>query len=148
MENLEKPDLIVLDGGKNQIIVCKEIINSLNLHIPIVCLVKDDHHRTRGMVDRNFNEIFIDKKSDLFLLLEAMQDEVHRFAITFFKTRHNKLSMTSILDEIPGIGKQRKKLLLETYGTVDEIKHTTVEKLKSLGMPGKLAKELLETLNK
>ena len=56
--------------------------------------------------------------------------------------------MTSILDEIPGIGKQRKKLLLETYGTVDEIKHTTVEKLKSLGMPGKLAKELLETLNK
>ena len=124
-ENANLPDMIIVDGGKTQV-----------------------NHRTRGMVDRNFNEIFIDKKSDLFLLLEAMQDEVHRFAITFFKTRHNKLSMTSILDEIPGIGKQRKKLLLETYGTVDEIKHTTVEKLKSLGMPGKLAKELLETLNK
>ena len=136
-ENANLPDMIIVDGGKTQV---KEIT--------LIGLLKDDHHRTRGMVDRNFNEIFIDKKSDLFLLLEAMQDEVHRFAITFFKTRHNKLSMTSILDEIPGIGKQRKKLLLETYGTVDEIKHTTVEKLKSLGMPGKLAKELLETLNK
>ena len=149
VENANLPDMIIVDGGKTQVkaasIILKKLIEN---EITLIGLLKDDHHRTRGMVDRNFNEIFIDKKSDLFLLLEAMQDEVHRFAITFFKTRHNKLSMTSILDEIPGIGKQRKKLLLETYGTVDEIKHTTVEKLKSLGMPGKLAKELLETLNK
>lgn len=149
-ENANLPDMIIVDGGKTQVKATSIVLKKLNIEneITLIGLLKDDHHRTRGMVDRNFNEIFIDKKSDLFLLLEAMQDEVHRFAITFFKTRHNKLSMTSILDEIPGIGKQRKKLLLETYGTVDEIKHTTVEKLKSLGMPGKLAKELLETLNK
>lgn len=149
-ENANLPDMIIVDGGKTQVKAASIVLKKLNIEneITVIGLLKDDHHRTRGMVDRNFNEIFIDKKSDLFLLLEAMQDEVHRFAITFFKTRHNKLSMTSILDEIPGIGKQRKKLLLETYGTVDEIKHTTVEKLKSLGMPGKLAKELLETLNK
>lgn len=150
VENANLPDMIIVDGGKTQVKAASIILKKLNIEneITLIGLLKDDHHRTRGMVDRNFNEIFIDKKSDLFLLLEAMQDEVHRFAITFFKTRHNKLSMTSILDEFPGIGKQRKKLLLETYGTVDEIKHTTVEKLKSLGMPGKLAKELLETLNK
>lgn len=149
-ENANLPDMIIVDGGKTQVKAASIVLKKLNIEneITLIGLLKDDYHRTRGMVDRNFNEIFIDKKSDLFLLLEAMQDEVHRFAITFFKTRHNKLSMTSILDEIPGIGKQRKKLLLETYGTVDEIKHTTVEKLKSLGMPGKLAKELLETLNK
>ena len=149
-ENANLPDMIIVDGGKTQVKAASIVLKKLNIEneITLIGLLKDDHHRTRGMVDRNFNEIFIDKKSDLFLLLEAMQDEVHRFSITFFKTRHNKLSMTSILDEIPGIGKQRKKLLLETYGTVDEIKHTTVEKLKSLGMPGKLAKELLETLNK
>ena len=149
-ENANLPDMIIVDGGKTQVKAASIVLKKLNIEneITLIGLLKDDHHRTRGMVDRNFNEIFIDKKSDLFLLLEAMQDEVHRFAITFFKTRHNKLSMTSILDEIPGIWKQRKKLLLETYGTVDEIKHTTVEKLKSLGMPGKLAKELLETLNK
>lgn len=149
-ENANLPDMIIVDGGKTQVKAASIVLKKLNIEneITLIGLLKDDHHRTRGMVDRNFNEIFIDKKSDLFLLLEAMQDEVHRFAITFFKTRHNKLSMTSILDEIPGIGKQRKKLLLETYGTVDEIKHTTVEKLKSLGMPGKLAKELLENLNK
>lgn len=149
-ENANLPDMIIVDGGKTQVKAASIVLKKLNIEneITLIGLLKDDHHRTRGMVDRNFNEIFIDKKSDLFLLLEAMQVEVHRFAITFFKTRHNKLSMTSILDEIPGIGKQRKKLLLETYGTVDEIKHTTVEKLKSLGMPGKLAKELLETLNK
>lgn len=150
VENANLPDMIIVDGGKTQVKAASIVLKKLNIEneITLIGLLKDDHHRTRGMVDRNFNEIFIDKKSDLFLLLEAMQDEVHRFAITFFKTRHNKLSMTSILDEIPGIGKQRKKLLLETYGTVDEIKHTTVEKLKSLGMPGKLAKELLKTLNK
>lgn len=150
VENANLPDMIIVDGGKTQVKAASIVLKKLNIEneLTLIGLLKDDHHRTRGMVDRNFNEIFIDKKSDLFLLLEAMQDEVHRFAITFFKTRHNKLSMTSILDEIPGIGKQRKKLLLETYGTVDEIKHTTVEKLKSLGMPGKLAKELLETLNK
>lgn len=150
VENANLPDMIIVDGGKTQVKAASIVLKKLNIEneITLIGLLKDDHHRTRGMVDRNFNEIFIDKKSDLFLLLEAMQDEVHRFAITFFKTRHNKLSMTSILDEIPGIGKQRKKLLLETYGTVDEIKHTTVEKLKSLGMTGKLAKELLETLNK
>lgn len=150
VENANLPDMIIVDGGKTQVKAASIVLKKLNIEneITLIGLLKDDHHRTRGMVDRNFNEIFIDKKSDLFLLLEAMQDEVHRFAITFFKTRHNKLSMTSILDEIPGIGKQRKKLLLETYVTVDEIKHTTVEKLKSLGMPGKLAKELLETLNK
>lgn len=150
VENANLPDMIIVDGGKTQVKAASIVLKKLNIEneITLIGLLKDDHHRTRGMVDRNFNEIFIDKKSDLFLLLEAMQDEVHRFAITFFKTRHNKLSMTSILDEIPGIGKQRKKLLLETYGTVDEIKHTTIEKLKSLGMPEKLAKELLETLNK
>lgn len=150
VENANLPDMIIVDGGKTQVKAASIVLKKLNIEneITLIGLLKDDHHRTRGMVDRNFNEIFIDKKSDLFLLLEAMQDEVHRFAITFFKTRHNKLSMTSILDEIPGIGKKRKKLLLETYGTVDEIKHTTIEKLKSLGMPEKLAEELLETLNK
>lgn len=150
VENANLPNMIIVDGGKTQVKAALTVLKNLNIEndITLVGLLKDDHHRTRGMIDKNFNEIFIDKKSDLFLLLEAMQDEVHRFAITFFKNRHNKISMTSALDEIQGIGEKRKKVLFETYGSVEEMKKTTVEKLKSLGLPENIAKTLLDTLNK
>ena len=106
MENLEKPDLIVLDGGKNQIIVCKEIINSLNLNIPIVGLVKDDQHKTNHLLNASLEEIPIPEDSNLFLNLSRIQEEVHRYAITYHRNIKAKGALSSTLDMVPGFGEK------------------------------------------
>ena len=109
-------------------------------------LEKDDRHRTRAIVTCDLKEIEIDKHSNLFLLLEAMQDEVHRFAITFFKQTHTKDTFKSTLDEIKGIGKRRKMALLANFSSLDEIKKASIDKLKALGFPEKVAIELKTSL--
>lgn len=148
-DHLRKPNLIIADGGKTQVKAIKEVLDKLGItDIDLMGLVKDDKHRTRAIVDINGKEIPIDKKSNLFLLLEAMQNEVHRFAITFFKKIHTESALSSVLDNIEGIGKERKKKLLEHFDSIEEIKKASVEELRFLGINQKVALNLLETLNK
>lgn len=149
LEKEKLPSLIIVDGGKTQIKAASLVLEKLGLsdEINLLGLLKDDRHKTRAIMNVNFEEIIIDKKSDLFLLLEAMQDEVHRFAITFFKKTHSKNLLTSALDNIKGVGKNRKQILQENFETIEDIKKTSVEKLKSLGFPEAVAKTILDTLN-
>ena len=147
-DNLRKPNLVIVDGGRPQVKAAKEIFSKLGItDIYLMGLEKDDRHRTKAIVTSDLVEIEIDKHSNLFLLLEAMQDEVHRFAITFFKETHTKNTFTSILDDIEGIGKRRKMMLLKTFNSIDEIKNSSTQKLISLGLPKKIAEELLLKLN-
>ena len=146
IEKSKFPSLIIVDGGKTQIKACLEVLNKLGIKndIDVIGLLKDDRHKTRAIMKDNFEEVLVDKKSDLFLLLESMQDEVHRFAITFFKKTHSKNTLTSVLDDIEGLGSRRKKVLLENFETIYDIKNTTQEKLKSLGIPIKVAENRVE----
>lgn len=146
-ENGRMPNLIIVDGGKPQVRAAKEILDNLNLDLPLIGLAKDDRHRTDMIITSNLQEIKLDKKSNVFLILEAMQEEVHRFAITFFKQTHSKNTFTSIFDEIPGIGKKRKLLLMKEFENLDELANTSVQKLKSLGFPEKLANHILEIVS-
>lgn len=149
LEKEKLPSLIIVDGGKTQIKAAYTVLKKLHIEdeINLIGLLKDDRHRTRALMNTKYEEIFLDKKSDLFLLLESMQDEVHRFAITFFQKTHTKNALTSVLDEIEGIGEKRKKVLQTNFETIDDIKRTTVEKLKSLGFPKDIAENLLKKLN-
>ena len=146
-ENGRMPNLIIVDGGKPQVRAAKEILDNLNLDLPLIGLAKDDRHRTDMIITSNLQEIKLDKKSNVFLILEAMQEEVHRFAITFFKQTHSKNTFTSIFDEIPGIGKKRKLLLMKEFENLDELANTSVQKLKSLGFPEKIAYDILEIVS-
>lgn len=147
-DNLRKPNLIIADGGKIQVKAIQEVLNKLNIHdIDLIGLVKDDKHRTRAIVDVTGKEIVVDKHSNLFLLLEAMQNEVHRFAITFFKKVHTESALSSKLDNIEGIGKQRKKILLEHFDSIEDIKKSSVDELHFLGFSQKVAEGLLKALN-
>lgn len=132
MEESYKPDLIVMDGGKLQISVCKEVLSSLNLDIPIIGLVKDDKHRTSYIMNDKYEILEVDKDSKLFLFLTRIQDEVHRFAITYHRNIKSKGALSSILDVIPGIGEVRKKELLKTFGSLKRIKEATKEELSKV----------------
>lgn len=149
IEKEKLPSLIIVDGGKTQIKACLEVLDRLGLRneIDVIGLLKDDRHKTRAIMNDKYEEILINKKSDLFLLLESMQDEVHRFAITFFKKTHSKNTLTSILDDIEGLGTRRKNVLLENFETIYDIKNTTTDKLKSLGIPVRVANNILNKLN-
>lgn len=146
-ENLRKPNLIIVDGGVPQVKAAKQALSEIGASINIMGLAKDDHHRTRAIVTSDLVEINISKKSSLFLLLESMQDEVHRFAITYFRKTHTKSLFESKLDHINGIGKNRKKLLLDNFDSIDDIKNASNEKLKSLGFPKNVIDSLREELN-
>ena len=116
VEDLTKPDLIIVDGAKGQINVALDVINSLGLSIPIVGLKKDNKHTTSALIFNN-KEIEIDKRSNLFYLLERMQDEVHEFTINYHKQLRSKGSLESILESVEGIGNKRKIELLKKYKT-------------------------------
>ena len=147
-ENLRKPNLIIADGGKTQVKAIKEVLDELGIKdIDLIGLVKDDKHRTRAIVNSFGEEIAIDKKSNLFLLLEAMQNEVHRFAITFFQKVHTESLLSSRLDTIEGIGKKRKQILLEHFDNVEAIKKATIEELHFLGFSKDISEKLLKSLN-
>ena len=145
VEGLKKPDLIIVDGGKGQIKVAKEVIDSLNIGIKVCGLAKDDHHSTAVLIDSDFNEISIDKKSELFFLLTRMQDEVHRYAISFHKNVRSKSLFQSILDDVEGIGPKRKKELLKHFGSVKKLKEATLEQLEEV-LPKEVAKNLFTVL--
>ena len=145
--NNNEPNLIIVDGGELQVKAAKETLKKLDLDIYVMGLKKDDNHRTDLIVTSDLKEIKIDKHSNLFLLLEAMQDEVHRFAITFFRSVMTKDMTKSKLDEVKGIGKNRRKLLLETFNSLDEILNASDQKLKSLGLPNDVIIELKKVLS-
>lgn len=147
MDQLEKPDLIIVDGGKGQIKIAKQVIESLNLPIEVCGLAKDNQHNTAMLLDKHGNEILIDRKSELFFLLTRMQDEVHRYAISFHKQVRSKSLFQSILDEIEGIGPKRKKELMKTFGSVKKMKEASLEQLEEL-LPKEVAKRLYDELNK
>lgn len=146
-ENLVLPNLLIVDGGKIQVKAAIAVLQSLNINnIDIIGLQKDDNHKTDSIITKDLNEIKVDKKSNIFLLLEAMQEEVHRFAITFFKQTHSKNTLSSILDDIKGIGKARKKILHENFNSITEMINAPLEKYQSLGFNKEVALNLIETL--
>lgn len=147
-DGLERPDLILVDGGLGQINVAREVIDELGMGIPVAGLKKDDKHSTNMLLGGYpVREMEIKKDSYLFLLLTRMQDEVHRYTISYHKDIRSKGALASILDNIPGIGEFRKKKILKKYHTVDKMKNATVEEL-SLLMPENVAKDFHEYLNK
>ena len=122
------PDLIMMDGGKGQINVALEVLQSLNIDIPVCGLVKDDKHQTRGIIYNN-KELIINRSSNLMQLIRRIQDEVHRFAITYHRSLRDKRTLHSILDDIPYVGEKRRRALLLKFGSVDNIKKATIEEL-------------------
>lgn len=143
-DNLQKPDLIIVDGGTIQINAAKEITNSLYLDIPIVGLKKNDKHKTTALI-YNDKEYEIDKTSDVFHLLTRIQDEVHRYTINYHKDIRSKGSLSSVLDEVPGIGSKRKKELLKKYKTISKLKLLTKEELEK-DLPNLVAENLYNFL--
>ena len=125
------PDLILMDGGKGQVNVALRVLDKLRLNIPVCGMVKDDSHRTRGLYYQN-DEISIDKDSESFKLITRIQDEAHRFAITFHRQLRSQGQVHSILDDIPGVGPARRKDLMRHFENIEAIKNATVEQLKEL----------------
>lgn len=138
------PDLIMMDGGRGQVNIALRVLEQLDLNIPVCGMVKDDHHRTRGLYYQN-TEIPIDKNSEGFKLITRIQDEAHRFAIEYHRLLRSKGQVHSVLDEIPGVGPTRKKALLKAYASIDELKKATVEELKQIpSMNEKAAKQVYD----
>lgn len=125
------PDLIMMDGGRGQVNICLKVLENLRLNIPVCGMVKDDRHRTRGLYFNNV-EIPIDTHSEAFKLITRIQDEAHRFAITYHKSLRSKEQVHSILDEIPGIGPARRKALMQHFASLEEVKNATVEQLEQV----------------
>ena len=146
MEDLIKPDLIVMDGGQLQISTCKEILSSLGLQIPIIGLVKDKNHRTNHIMNSKYEILNIDKDSKLFLFLTRIQDEVHRYAITYHRNIKSKGALASRLDLIEGIGEVRKKELLKKFGSLKKIREASIEELCEV-VPLDVATKLKESLD-
>ncbi|SFG03195.1 Excinuclease ABC subunit C [Lachnospiraceae bacterium C7] len=122
------PDIIMMDGGRGQVNICLQVLDELNLDIPVCGMVKDDNHRTRGLYFNNV-EIPIDTHSEGFKLITRIQDEAHRFAIEYHRSLRSKAQIHSILDDIEGIGPTRRKALMKRYMSIDRIKEASVDDL-------------------
>ncbi|WP_270577335.1 excinuclease ABC subunit UvrC [Caldibacillus thermoamylovorans] len=147
-ENLPLPDLILIDGGKGQIEAAKDILqNELNLEIPVAGLVKDDKHQTSNLLFGDPLEVVpLTRNSQEFYLLQRIQDEVHRFAITFHRQLRGKTLFHSILDDIPGVGEKRKRQLIKHFGSVRKMKEAALEDFRAIGIPVHVAETIMETL--
>ncbi len=146
VDKLELPDLIIVDGGINQINACLEVLNSLNLNIRVCGLRKNDKHRTNDLIDSlGYRMIPLDKTSNVFHYLTRMQDEVHRYTISYHRTIRSKGAIASVLDNIEGIGAKRKKELIKTFGSVAKIKEAPLEELTKI-LPENIAIRLQEYL--
>lgn len=146
VEKTQMPDLILVDGGITQIGACKSVLDELHLNIKVCGLRKDDHHRTNELVDGDTLKVYdIPKGSDIFHYLTRIQDEVHRFTITYHKTLRDKGSIGSILDNIDGIGSVRKKELIKRFGSIKKMKEASIEELSGI-IPEAVAIELKKYL--
>lgn len=151
VEKSELPDLILVDGGKSQIHACIDVLNELHLNIKVCGLVKNDKHRTNDLMDGNSLNIYdIDRTSKLFHYLTRIQDEVHRYTINYHRTIRSKGSISSVLDNIEGIGNVRKKELIKHFGSVKKISNASLEELSKI-LPEQVAinlKKYLENFNR
>ena len=145
MENDYLPDLIVMDGGETQVAVAKEVLKSLNLSIKIIGLKKDKHHKTSVIIDENNNILDVSKNSPLFIYLAKIQEEVHRFAITYHRNLRSQGLFASYLDMVEGIGEVRKKELLKKYGSLKKIKEAPLASLEEI-LPKDVAENLYNVL--
>ncbi len=134
------PDIIFLDGGKGQISVVLDALAKLNLNVPVCGMVKDDHHRTRGLIYNN-REILFSTNSEGFKLITRIQDEVHRFAIEYHRKLRQKNQVKSILEDIKGIGESRRKALIKHFGSIENIRKADVLELKEVESMNETAAE-------
>jgi excinuclease ABC subunit C len=143
-EKLPLPDLIVIDGGKGQLRAALDVLeNELDLELPVVGLAKDDKHRTSQLFFRDEDDpVPLDRHSTAFYLLERIQDEVHRFAVTFHRQQRRKTGLGSRLDEIPGVGPERRKRLLQHFGSIRAIQEADLESFRAIGIGAKLAERI------
>lgn len=142
------PDLIMMDGGKGQVNVALEVLGKLGINIPVCGLVKDDYHATRGIIYNN-NELIINRNSNLMQLIRRIQDEVHRFAITYHRSLRDKRTLHSILDDIPNVGQKRRMSLLMKFGSIDNIKKATLSELmETESIDSKAANSILSYFKK
>ncbi|NHN30371.1 excinuclease ABC subunit UvrC [Paenibacillus agricola] len=148
-EGLPMPDLVVIDGGKGQISAAIDVLqNELGLYIPVCGLAKDDRHKTAQLLMGDPAEVIpLPRDSQEFYLLQRIQDEVHRFAITFHRDTRAKSMIVSQLDSIPGVGEKRRKAILKHFGSMKKIKEAGIEDFRPLGIGVKLAAQILQALN-
>lgn len=143
-ENSKMPDLIIVDGGMTQVEIAYNVREKLNVNVNIAGLAKNDKHETDALINVNTGEFIpLNHKSPLFFMLMRMQDEVHRFAISYHRHKREKSFFETIYDDIPGIGKKRRVQLLSAYPTLDSLKSVTLEELKQI-VPEESAKLILE----
>lgn len=147
VEGQKMADMIIVDGGLGQIKVAKEVIESLHVDVHICGLAKDDKHSTAMLIDGNGQQVEIDPKSQLFFLLTRMQDEVHRYAISFHRQVRSKSLFASLLDEVDGIGETRKRKLLNKFKSVKKMREASVEELAEV-VPKNVAADLYEVLHR
>ncbi len=142
------PSMIFLDGGKGQINVVESVLDKLNINVPVCGMVKDDKHRTRGLIYRN-KEIIFDTHSEGFKLITRIQDEVHRFAIEYHRKLHQKNQIKSILEDIDGVGKARRMALMKHFGSIENIRRASIDDLKEVeGITEKTAISIFDFFHK
>ncbi|WP_327054563.1 excinuclease ABC subunit UvrC [Geobacillus thermodenitrificans] len=148
-ERLPLPDLIIIDGGKGHLSAVRDVLeNELGLDVPLAGLAKDEKHRTSELIAGDPPAVVpLDRQSQEFYLLQRIQDEVHRFAVTFHRQTRQKTMLHSILDDIPGVGAKRKKALLNYFGSVKKMKEATVEELQRANIPRSVAEKIYEKLH-
>lgn len=148
-DSLPIPDLIIVDGGKGQMSAARDVLeNELSLDIPLCGLVKDERHKTSELLYGEEPRVVpLDRKSQAFYLVQRIQDEVHRFAITFHRQLRGKSVFQSELDKIPGVGEKRRKLLLQHFKTIEDIRQASLEDITKLGIPKNVAKNINDYLN-
>ncbi|MED5074197.1 excinuclease ABC subunit UvrC [Anoxybacillus geothermalis] len=148
-EGLPLPDLIIIDGGKGHLSAVRDVLeNELGLDVPLAGLAKDEKHRTSELWAGDPPTVVpLDRQSQEFYLLQRIQDEVHRFAVTFHRQARQKTMFHSVLDDIPGVGKKRKKALLNYFGSVKKMKEATVEELQQANIPRAVAEKIYEKLH-
>ncbi|WP_216828868.1 excinuclease ABC subunit UvrC [Alkalihalobacterium elongatum] len=148
-ENGPFPDLIVIDGGKGQISAAQSVLeDQLGLSIPVCGLAKDEKHRTSQLLMGDPPEVVpLKRDSHEFYLLQRIQDEVHRFAISFHRQARSKTLFSSILDDIPGVGEKRRRKLLKHFGSIKKMREATIEDYRQIAIPEKVATEILRVLN-
>jgi excinuclease ABC subunit C len=123
------PDLLLMDGGAGQVGVAVQVLRELGIHVPVFGMVKDDRHRTRALVAEDGSEIGIQSNQSIFALIGRIQEETHRFAITFHRQSHAKSTVVSSLEEIPGVGEVRRKALLKHFRSLKAIREAEYEQL-------------------
>ena len=142
------PDLLLMDGGRGQVNIALQVLDELGINIPVCGMVKDDNHRTRGLYFQN-KELPIDRNSEGFKLITRIQDEAHRFAITYHRSLRSKAQVHSVLDEINGVGPSRRKALMKYFKSIEELQQAQISTLQEVpGITVNVAEEIYRFFHK